>query len=132
MAVLNESGARLGTVKRVQMGDPGAVTTAAEAGRSTGYGGAMAIADARGDEPEVPGPLRTTPRRVGFVEVDGLHMQASPATSPMTASPGSAATRFDWGPRPPARPLVRPTGGCEARPIAGRWRPCCTCAPGSR
>ena len=61
MAVLNESGARLGTVKRVQMGDPGAVTTAAEAGRSTGYGGAMAIADARGDEPEVPG--RCGPRR---------------------------------------------------------------------
>lgn len=66
-------------------------------------------------------PLRTTPRRVGFVEVDGLHMQASPATSPMTASPGSAATRCDWGPRPPARPLVPPDR-----------RPRSNCRPGER
>ena len=92
MAVIDESGVRLGTVERVRMGEPDAVTTggaqeddsvgvavapANSPGGSTAFGGAMPVMGAGGEEAEVPDPLRTRLRRVGFIEVDGSDLHGA-------------------------------------------------------
>jgi hypothetical protein len=92
MVVLSETGVRLGTVKRVRMGEPQAVTTAGETpmgegvsvavapvtpGGSTSLGGSVPFEAAAGEEADVPEPLRTRLRRVGFIELDGSDLHGA-------------------------------------------------------
>jgi hypothetical protein len=87
MMVADETGRRLGTVARVRMGDTGAVTAPDQTpgvervgvavapvtspGGSTSMGEAVPVPAEGQDVPDLPAPLRTELRRVGFVEVDG-------------------------------------------------------------
>ena len=91
MTVLDESGRRLGTVARVRMGDPQAVTTrgeqppsgdpgvvvapTAEAGGPTGLGFVGPVLGAGPGGLDVPDPLRRHLLRTGFVEVDGPELK---------------------------------------------------------
>src|SRR5919202_3618514 len=92
MTVLDESGRRLGTVARVRMGDPQAVTTrgeqppsgdpgvvvapTAEAGGPTGLGFVGPVLGGGSGGPDLPDPLRRHLLRTGFVEVDGPDLEA--------------------------------------------------------
>ena len=87
MPVLDESGRRLGTVARVRMGDPQAVTTRGEQSPASDPGVLVAPTAATGGTPgggfgapvrsggsgglDVPDPLRSHLLRTGFIEVDG-------------------------------------------------------------
>ena len=122
MAVLDESGMRLGTVKRVQMGEPGAVTTAGESGgagtggvavapadssgTSTALGGAIPFVPAPSDEPDVPDPLRTRLRRVGFIEIDGSDLDGANRYVPGDRVADVAADTVRLGPS-----VIRSVGG---------------------
>ena len=91
MTVVDESGRRLGTVARVRMGDPQAVTTqgeqspasdpgvvvapTAEAGGPTGLGFVAPVLSAGGGGLDLPDPLRSHLLRTGFVEVDGPDLE---------------------------------------------------------
>jgi hypothetical protein len=142
MAVVDESGVRLGTVKRVRMGEPDAVTTggtqagdsvgvavapANSPGGSTAFGGAMPVMGAGGEEAEVPDPLRTRLRRVGFIEVDGPDLHGADRYLPGdrvgevtgdTVRLGPSATRTPGStePMPPAQ-ASSPTATASAEPM---------------
>jgi hypothetical protein len=91
MTVIDESGRRLGTVARVRMGDPQAVTTqseqppsgdpgvvvapTAEAGGPTGLGFVGPVLGAGPGGLDVPDSLRHHLLRTGFVEVDGPDLE---------------------------------------------------------
>ena len=91
MTVIDESGRRLGTVARVRMGDPQAVTTqseqppsgdpgvvvapTAEAGGPTGLGFVGPVLGAGPGGLDMPDSLRHHLLRTGFIEVDGPDME---------------------------------------------------------
>jgi hypothetical protein len=92
MTVFDSSGRQLGTVDRVRMGEPGAVTTSGEnpdAGGAevvvapiasvggTSPEGVLPILDQDEDEAEVPEPLWTELSRVGFIKVDGPNLKGA-------------------------------------------------------
>ncbi len=71
MTVVDSTGAEVGTVEAVKMGDPEAITTAGqEPSESLGVVGALA-GSIFGTEPDVPGPAAARLLRVGYVKVDG-------------------------------------------------------------
>jgi hypothetical protein len=71
MTVVDNTGAEVGKVELVKMGDPDAVTTQGQrVGESEGV--VHALADSIfGSEPDVPGPLAGRLLRMGYVKVDG-------------------------------------------------------------
>jgi hypothetical protein len=71
MTVVDSTGAEVGKVEAVKMGDPEAVTTEGqEVGESQGV--VRALADSIfGSEPDVPGPLAARLLRMGYLKVDG-------------------------------------------------------------
>lgn len=71
MTVVDSTGAEIGKVELVKMGDPEAVTPAGQdAGESEGV--VRALADSIfGSEPDVPGPLAARLLRMGYLKVDG-------------------------------------------------------------
>jgi hypothetical protein len=71
MTVVDSTGAEVGKVERVKMGDPEAVTTEGQdVGESEGV--VRALADSIfGSEPDVPGPLAARLLRLGYLKVDG-------------------------------------------------------------
>ncbi|MEV6891424.1 hypothetical protein [Kribbella sp. NPDC051137] len=72
MRVLDRSGAELGSVKLVKMGDPEAVTTAGQTGEGTAGGIIGVLRRAIGGaEPDIPEPLAARLLRKGFLKVDG-------------------------------------------------------------
>jgi hypothetical protein len=127
MTVMDESGRRLGTVARVRLGDPQAVTTqgepspsgetgvvvapTAEAGGPTGLGLVGPVLSAGPGGPDVPDPLRRHLLRTGFVEVDGPDLEGparyvpgdrvadvTDSTVHLRAAAGSTATPAQAGP----------------------------------
>jgi hypothetical protein len=71
MKVVDQSGAEIGRVDLVKLGDPQAVTTDGQETESDG-GLVGAVHQAVGrSEPDVPEPLATRLVRQGFVKVDG-------------------------------------------------------------
>jgi hypothetical protein len=91
MTVLDHAGRRLGTVARIRMGDPQAVTTRGEAPPVTDVGVVVAPAEQTGGSlgigavapvlggttfgADVPDPLAQELLRTGFVEVDGPELE---------------------------------------------------------
>jgi hypothetical protein len=91
MTVMDESGRRLGTVARVRMGDPQAVTTqgerspssdpgvvvapTAETGGPTGFRFVPPVLSAGSGGLNLPDPLCSHLLRTGFVEVDGPDLE---------------------------------------------------------
>lgn len=91
MTVMDESGRRLGTVARVRMGEPQAVTTqgeqspssdpgvvvapTAETGGPTGLQFVAPVLSAGSGGLNLPDPLRSHLLRTGFVEVDGPDLE---------------------------------------------------------
>jgi hypothetical protein len=71
MTVVDTTGAEVGKVELVKMGDPEAVTPAGQdVGESEGV--VRALADSIfGSEPDVPGPLAARLLRMGYLKVDG-------------------------------------------------------------
>jgi hypothetical protein len=72
MAVVDNTGDRLGKVEMVHMGDPGASTTRGNEPRPENF--AEKILDTFNDEdaePDVPEPLRSQLVREGYVKIDG-------------------------------------------------------------
>ena len=71
MTVVDSTGAEIGKVELVKMGDPEAVTTEGQrVGESEGV--VRALADSIfGSEPDVPGPLAGRLLRLGYLKVDG-------------------------------------------------------------
>lgn len=69
MVVLDAAGAQIGTVRRVRMGDPQAVTLEGNEERAPVIGGFVKTDDA--ETPDLPDELRRELQRTGFVEVDG-------------------------------------------------------------
>src|SRR5689334_15766043 len=71
MPVVDVNGERVGPVEYVQMGDPGALTTAeAEASEPWSFAVGEALAG-QSAEPCVPEPLRSRLLISGFVKIDG-------------------------------------------------------------
>ncbi|MFN8635124.1 MAG: DUF2171 domain-containing protein [Chloroflexota bacterium] len=72
MTVVDSAGEKVGTVEAMKMGDPGAATEAGNENQDTGFLGDLAEAIG-GDErePDVPGPLRASLQRSGYIKVDG-------------------------------------------------------------
>jgi hypothetical protein len=119
MVVIGENGSRIGTVNQVRMGEPDAVTTpddtrvddgvgvavapASSPGGTTAFGAGVPLIGPGDDEPDIPDPLRTTLRRVGFIEVDGSELHGADRYIPgdriaevtaETVRLGSSATRI--------------------------------------
>jgi hypothetical protein len=71
MTVIDSAGQEVGTVERVKMGDPEAITTEGQrVGESEGV--VRALADSVfGAEPDVPGPIAARMLRMGYLKVDG-------------------------------------------------------------
>jgi hypothetical protein len=92
MAVVDESGVRMGKVKHVRMGEPQAVTAAGgtqvgegvsvavapanSPGGTTAFGGGVPFVGAA-EEPDLPDPLRTRFRRVGFIELENSELRGA-------------------------------------------------------
>jgi len=127
MTVLDAAGARLGTVRRVQMGDPQAVTTqgnepvAGTAGAVTAPSGATAgesgvaigapFAASDAGELDVPAPLRRQLQRTGFIEVDGPDLSAADRYVPGDRVADVAGDMVHLRPAPDAAPRERPRAG---------------------
>jgi hypothetical protein len=72
MRVVDASGAEIGKVQYVQMGDPEAVTTAGNDRPRTDLMGVVGEAVLPDEaEPDVPEPLRSNLRRTGYLKIDG-------------------------------------------------------------
>jgi hypothetical protein len=71
MSVVDSTGAEVGTVERVKMGDPEAVTTAGQ--REDGAHGLIdAVArELAGVEPDLPPTLAARLLRTGYIKIDG-------------------------------------------------------------
>jgi len=70
MTVVDSAGEKIGKVEDFKMGDPGAAT---EQGNELGDGGLLGdVARAFGDErePDVPGPMRASLLRTGYLKID--------------------------------------------------------------
>ncbi len=125
MTVLEADGRPLGTVTRLQMGDPQAATTAGN--EPAASGGSETFGSFWGSDTEglgdVPDALRQDLRRAGFIQIDGpdleganrfvpgdrvaevsgdtvrLHPVSTGAVVP-TDVPAASPTSVDWEPRP--------------------------------
>jgi hypothetical protein len=72
MRIVDASGADVGKVQYVQMGDPEAVTTAGNDRPRTDLLGAVGEAILPDEsEPDVPEPVRSNLRRTGYLKIDG-------------------------------------------------------------
>ena len=136
MTVVDESGRRLGTVARLRLGDPQAVTTRGEApavgdagviaAPATGTGGALGVGVAApllGDHPfgpDVPDQLTRDLLRAGFVEVDGPDLRGPARYVPGDRISEVTAETVRLGPDPAATtapPPPEPRGSTIGEPV---------------
>jgi hypothetical protein len=93
MTVIDETDRQLGTVRRIRMGDPQAVTTrgqdsrqgepgviaapAGATGGSTAFGAAIPFVESGVGMPSLPDQLQRELLRTGFIEVDGHELEGA-------------------------------------------------------
>lgn len=77
MQVIDSTGAELGKVELVKMGDPARTSLGADAPRDGGFLQGVAEVFGHESEPDVPEGLRDRLMRVGFIKVDGKGLATS-------------------------------------------------------
>lgn len=123
MTVLDADGRALGTVTRLQMGDPQAATTAGN--EPAASGGLGAFGAFGGGDPEglgdVPDVLRQDLRRAGFIQVDGPGLEGANRLVPgdRVAEVSGDTVRL----HPVSTGAVVPTEVPAASPTAAEWAP---------
>jgi uncharacterized protein (TIGR02271 family) len=119
LPVVDSSGEKVGTVARVKLGDPQAVTAQGNEPDESGVLGIIPIGVGRQPEPDVPEPLRSQLLRVGFVKVDGRGLSDAERYVPADRILEVTEEAVRLKPKPSAAPA----GGQPARAAAATAPP---------